>query len=71
MRDWRKEVVMDLICRVFSLFDIGRMWRPLSKSRKIQIDIPSDYEIAVPAVHRWSGGRFSRGPTSLTRRSDL
>jgi hypothetical protein len=70
MRIWGKETVMDLIYRVFSLFDGVRIWRPLLKNWKVRIGVPSIVVNAVLAVQR-NGGRWSRGPTSMIPRSDL
>ena len=70
MRNWRKDIVMDLIYWLIAFFSPTGIRRLHVEMRAIQMHIALAVQTAAPAV-LLIGGRLSRGPTSSIRRLDL
>jgi hypothetical protein len=68
MRIWGKEIIRDLICWILMSVRSIKFWQPYEGLRKF-VDIPLSMANA-PAL-KLNGRRLARGPTRLTRRSDL
>ena len=70
MRERRKAIAMDLIRWIFLFFDSLRIRQPVTENPRVQMDAG----LAAVQIVRVTGHRtrrWSRGPTSLLRRSDL
>ena len=70
MREWGNTIAMDLIRWIFLFFDSLAMRQRVTANPGMKLDKPLTMALVAPALAR-SGGRMSRGPTSVNRRSDL
>ena len=61
---------MDLIRWIILFFDSLRVRQPITENPKLGMDLRLVLARVAPVQTR-SGGRMSRGPTSVNRRSDL
>lgn len=70
MRVWGKEIIRDLICWMLASVHSMKVWRPDIKGLKNLMEIPLARASGTPAFQP-NGKRLARGPTRLSRRSDL
>ena len=69
MRDWGKDIAMDLIRWILLFFGAHRM-QPFTENPTLLLDEPLATAKLV-RVRARAGTRLSRGPTALHHRSDL
>jgi hypothetical protein len=70
MREWGKTIAIDLIRWILLFFNAYRMRQHVWENPRMNGDVPLATAALAPVRAR-SGGRLSRGPTALHRRSDL
>ncbi len=71
MKIWGEAFIEELICWFLASVKYPKVWRPLTESIEKYVEIPLLGRITMAPNWELGGERLSRGPTFLTRRSDL
>lgn len=70
MKIWGEALIEKLICWFLASVRYLKVWRPLTESLEKYVEIPLGTITMAPDL-KLGRERLSRGPTFLTRRSDL
>lgn len=71
MKFWGEALVEELICWFLASRKYPKVWRPLTECIEKYVEILLLDTITMAPNWELGGERLSRGPTFLTRRSDL
>ncbi len=71
MKIWGEALIEELICWFLASVRYLKVWRPLTECIEKYVEIPLLGRISMAPNRKLGEERLSRGPTFLTRRSDL